>query len=108
MLNVENLGVYPRLIQNQKQYNMEEILLQVAVNVLLKDGRAEFSIIRNKEDLDLQKMREILMGGLSLLIKGEDSNEKQAQAIRDVIERLQEEFVDGDSFDNVWKKEQSS
>jgi hypothetical protein len=87
---------------------MEEILLQVAVNVLLKDGRAEFSIIRNKEDLDLQKMREILMGGLSLLIKGEDSNEKQAQAIRDVVQRLQEEFVDGDSFDNVWKKEQSS
>jgi len=102
MLNVENLGGYPRFIQNQKQYNMEEILLQVAVNVLLKDGRAEFSIIRNKEDLDLQKMREILMGGLSLLIKGEDTNEKQSQAIRDVIERLQEEFVDVDSFDNVW------
>ena len=105
MLNVENLGGYPRFIQNQKQYNMEEILLQVAVNVLLKDGRAEFSIIRNKEDLDLQKMREILMGGLSLLIKGEDSNEKQSQAIRDVIQRLQEEFVDVDSFANVWKKE---
>jgi len=104
MLNVENLGVYPRFIQNQKQYNMEEILLQVGVNVLLKDGRAEFSIIRNKEDLDLQKMREILMGGLSLLIKGEDTNEKQAQAIRDVIGRLQEEFVDGDSFDDVWIK----
>jgi hypothetical protein len=104
MLNVENLGVYPRFIQNQKQYNMEEILLQVGVNVLLKDGRAEFSIIRNKEDLDLQKMREILMGGLSLLIKGEDTNEKQAQAIRDVIQRLQEEFVDGDSFDDVWIK----
>ena len=104
MLNVENLGGYPRFIQNQKQYNMEEVLLQVAVNVLLKDGRAEFSIIRNKEDLDLQKMREILMGGLSLLIKGEDSNEKQAQAIRDVVQRLQEEFVDGDSFDNVWIK----
>ena len=84
---------------------MEEILLQVGVNVLLKDGRAEFSIIRNKEDLDLQKMREILMGGLSLLIKGEDSNEKQAQAIRDVVQRLQEEFVDVDSFANVWKKE---
>jgi hypothetical protein len=83
---------------------MEEILLQVGVNVLLKDGRAEFSIIRNKEDLDLQKMREILMGGLSLLIKGEDTNEKQAQAIRDVIGRLQEEFVDGDSFDDVWIK----
>lgn len=104
MLNVENLGVYPRFIQNQKQYNMEEILLQVGVKVLLKDGRAEFSIIRNKEDLDLQKMREILMGGLSLLIKGEDTNEKQAQAIRDVVQRLQEEFVDGDSFDNVWIK----
>jgi hypothetical protein len=104
MLNAENLGVYPRFIQNQKQYNMEEILLQVGVNVLLKDGRAEFSIIRNKEDLDLQKMREILMGGLSLLIKGEDTNEKQAQAIRDVIQRLQEEFVDGDSFDDVWIK----
>ena len=84
---------------------MEEILLQVGVNVLLKDGRAEFSIIRNKEDLDLQKMREILMGGLSLLIKGEDTNEKQAQAIRDVVQRLQEEFVDVDSFANVWKKE---
>ena len=84
---------------------MEEILLQVAVNVLLKDGRAEFSIIRNKEDLDLQKMREILMGGISLLIKGEDTNEKQAQAIRDVVQRLQEEFVDVDSFANVWKKE---
>jgi len=105
MLNVENLGGCPRFIQNQKQYNMEEILLQVGVNVLLKDGRAEFSIIRNKEDLDLQKMREILMGGLSLLIKGEDTNEKQAQAIRDVIQRLQEEFVDVDSFSNVWKKE---
>ena len=83
---------------------MEEILLQVGVNVVLKDGRAEFSIIRNKEDLDLHKMREILMGGLSLLIKGEDSNEKQAQAIRDVVLRLQEEFVDVDSFANVWVK----
>ncbi len=102
MLNVENLGGYPRFIQNQKQYNMEEILLQVAVNVELKDGMAHFSILRNKEDLDLQKMREILMGGLSLLIKGEDTNEKQAQAIRDVIHRLQEEFVDVDSFANVW------
>ena len=104
MLNVENLGVYPRFIQNQKQYNMEEVLLQVGVSVLLKDGRAEFSIVRNKEDLDLQKMREILMGGLSLLIKGEDTNEKQAQAIRDVVLRLQEEFVDVDSFANVWVK----
>ena len=102
MLNVENLGVYPRFIQNQKQYNMEEVSLQVGVNVKLKDGRAHFSIIRNREDLDLQKMREILMGGLSLLIKGEDSNEKQAQAIRDVVHRLQEEFVDVDSFANVW------
>jgi hypothetical protein len=81
---------------------MEEILLQVGVNVELKDGRAHFSVIRNREDLDLQKMREILMGGLSLLIKGEDTNEKQAQAIRDVVHRLQEEFVDVDSFSNVW------
>ena len=102
MLNVENLGGYPRFIQNQKQYNMEEVSLQVGVNVVLKDGRAHFSIIRNREDLDLQKMREILMGGLSLLIKGEDTNEKQAQSIRDVIQRLQEEFVDVDSFANVW------
>ena len=81
---------------------MEEVSLQVGVNVVLKDGRAHFSVIRNREDLDLQKMREILMGGLSLLIKGEDTNEKQAQAIRDVVQRLQEEFVDVDSFANVW------
>lgn len=81
---------------------MEEITLSVQVNVLLKDGKASFSIMRNRDDLDLNKMREILMGGMSLLIKAEEGPEKQGEAIRDVIDRLQQEFVDVDSFNDIF------
>jgi hypothetical protein len=42
------------------------------------------------------------MGGISLLIKAEEGPEKQGEAIRDVIDRLQQEFVDVDSFNDIF------
>ena len=81
---------------------MEKQTLSVQVNVDLEDGTAKFYILRNREDINVKNMRDILMGGLSLLVKSESTPELQGEALRDVIQKMEEEFVNVNSFDDVW------
>jgi hypothetical protein len=73
----------------------------VCVSVEKKDNRYFFDIMADKT-LDLQDIRSILVGGLSLSIRGEETPELQAKAIKDIIKFLELEFINPDSFDDLY------
>jgi hypothetical protein len=83
---------------------MEEIKMTVSVEVTVKDERFYFNILTN-EGISLPMIRSILAGGLALSIRGEKTPETQAKAIKEVIDYLESEFINPDSFhdNNIFK-----
>ena len=70
----------------------EETKYYAGVEVTVKDGIYYFNISAQK-GLDMDAIRSILAGGLSLTILSEKTPEKQGQALRGVVEYLESELV---------------
>ena len=78
----------------------EEIKYQVCVDLTISNERYYFNILA-QEGLDVENIRSILAGGLSLTILSEKTPEKQGQALRGVIDYLESELVNVDSFTDI-------
>jgi hypothetical protein len=72
----------------------------VGVSVTIKDGRFFFDIMADK-GLSLEDIRSILVGGVALSIRSEKTPELQAKVMRSVIDHLESEFIDPDSFNDL-------
>lgn len=84
--------------------SMEDLTMKVTVEVqVMDDGRFLFNILAN-ESLNNEAIRSILAGGLALSIRGEETPKEQAEAFRDVVSYLEEEFISVDSFSDVKTK----
>jgi hypothetical protein len=69
---------------------------EVCVKVEVKDGRSHISVeVPPSQDLNLEEVGKVLAGGLALAIK---SSEKEAEYMKEIMEYLQNEFVNIDSF----------
>jgi len=79
---------------------VEETKYQAGVELTIRDGRYYFNILA-QEGLDIDAVRSILVGGLSLTILSEKTPEKQGQALRAVIDYLESELVNVDSFTDI-------
>lgn len=80
---------------------MDDLTMKVTVEVkVMEDGRFMFNILAN-ESLNHDAIRSILAGGLALSIRGEETPKEQAEAFRDVIKYLEDEFISVDSFSDV-------
>lgn len=77
----------------------------VGVSVEIKDGRFFFDIMADK-DLYMEDIRSILVGAVAMSIRSEKTPELQAKVMREVIAHLESEFVNPDSFDDLYSNEQ--
>jgi hypothetical protein len=69
---------------------------EVCVKLEIKDGRSHISlVVPPSQDLSLEEVGKVLAGGLALAIK---SSEKEAEYMKEIMEYLQSEFVNIDSF----------
>jgi hypothetical protein len=76
----------------------------VGVSVEVKDGRFFFDIMADK-GLYMEDIRSILVGGVALSIRSEKTPESQAKVLKDVISHLESEFIDPDSFNDLYSIE---
>ena len=83
---------------------MEEIKLKVSVEVTIIDDTYNFNIL-SQEGVTIRDIRSILCGGIALLIRSEDTPKLQGEALRNVINILESEFINVDSFSDIkkWK-----
>ena len=75
---------------------------KIIVEVEENDGRYFFDIQQPKDQkgsLDIQGIRAVLAGALALTIRG---SENEPKAMREVIDYLNSEFVNPDSFTDVF------
>lgn len=75
---------------------------KIIVEVEENDGRYFFDIQQPKDQkgsLDIQGIRAVLAGALALTIRG---SENEPKAMREVIDYLNSEFVNTDSFTDVF------
>jgi hypothetical protein len=72
----------------------------VGVSVTIKDGRFFFDIMADK-GLSLEVIRSILVGGVALSIRSEKTPELQAKVMRSVVNHLESEFINPDSFNDL-------
>ena len=84
---------------------MEETNMKVCVEVSVVDGKFLFDISAHKS-LSIEDIRSILVGGVCLTIHGEKTPKEQAQALKEVIEFMEEDFISIDSFNDVSIKKQ--
>jgi hypothetical protein len=78
---------------------MEEGLsATINIEVSEEDGRYDYTISCDRE-LPLDEVRGILAGALSLTILGEPNPHSQGEALKDVLEFLQTEFISTDDSD---------
>ena len=82
---------------------MEENKLKVIVEVEIKDGNYIFDISANNS-LSIDEIRSILVGGVCLTIHGEKTPKEQAKVLKDVINHMEQDFIDIDSFSDVYVK----
>ena len=75
----------------------ENETLSVRVDMTYVGGRLNFQLFTDK-GVKPEMLRAMLVGGVALTIKAEDGPEKQGQAMREVIDYLNNEFVSIDSF----------
>jgi hypothetical protein len=80
---------------------MENNNLIVQVEMEELDGRSHFKL-NVSEKMNISLIRAILISGINLTIRGENGPEKQAQALMDVIEFMKDEFVNSDSFKDLY------
>lgn len=81
---------------------MEEIKLKVTVEVSIKDDNFLFNIIA-PENLMVDEIRSILVGGVCLTIHSEETPKEQAIALKEVIDYMEQDFINLDSFKNIIK-----
>ena len=81
----------------------EEYNLSVMVDVTLKGGKF-FYDISAKKGMTIDEITSVLCGGIALSIRGKQTPELQAQTLRDVIGHLESEFVNTESFADVYIK----
>jgi hypothetical protein len=82
---------------------MEEIKLKVSVEVTItKDNLYQYQILA-PESLEIDEIRAILAGGVALSIRSEDTPKEQAVALKSVINYLESEFINPDSFSDAEK-----
>ena len=79
---------------------MEDVKMKVCVDVSIVDGKYFFDISAHKS-LSINDIRSILVGGVCLTIHGEDNPKDQSVAIKDVIDYIEKDFIDTDSFNDV-------
>jgi hypothetical protein len=79
---------------------MEEIKLTVTIEVTAKDNKFFYNILAQK-GMDINDIRSVLCGGVALSIRGEETPKLQAEALRDVINYLESEFINVESFSDV-------
>jgi hypothetical protein len=79
---------------------MEEIKLTVTVEVTANDDKFFYNILAQK-GMDINDIRSVLCGGVALSIRGEETPKLQAEALRDVINYLESEFINVESFSDV-------
>jgi hypothetical protein len=76
----------------------------VGVSVEVKDGRYFFDIMADK-GLYMEDVRSILVGAVALSIRSEKTPDLQAKVMKDVISHLESEFIDPDSFNDLYSIE---
>ena len=82
---------------------MEETKLKVSVEVTIEDDNNFLFNILAPKSMDRDMIRSILAGGVALSIRAEETPKDQAKALRDVIDYLESEFIDPDSFSDAQK-----
>ena len=73
----------------------------VGVSVTVKDGRFYFDIMADK-GLYMEDIRSILVGSVALSIRSEKTPELQAKVMRSVVDHLESEFINPDSFNDSY------
>lgn len=72
---------------------------EVCVKLEVKDGRAHFRlVVPPSQELSLEEVGQVLAGGLALAIKAAEDEPKY---MKEIMEYLQNEFVDPYSFSEV-------
>jgi len=84
---------------------MDTNKFNVGIVVTIKDGRYYFDISAD-DDLRTKEIRSILAGAVALSIRGEKTPKLQGQALGEVINYLESEFIDTDSFTDVHIKDE--
>lgn len=79
---------------------MEETKLKVCVEVSNHEGKFFFDISAHKS-LSIEDIRSILLGGVCLTIHGEKTPKDQARVLKEVMEHLENDFIDTNSFSDV-------
>lgn len=80
---------------------MEENKFKVIVEMEIKDGNYIFDISANSS-LNIEEIRSILVGGVCLTIHGEKTPKDQARVLKEVIHHMEQDFIDTDSFSDVY------
>jgi hypothetical protein len=80
---------------------MEENKIKVSVEVTIEDDDNFIFNILAPKSLDPDMIRSVLVGGVALSIRAEETPKDQAKALRDVIDYLESEFIDPDSFSDA-------
>lgn len=80
---------------------MEENKLKVTVEVTIEGDDNYLFDISAPNSLDTDMIRSVLVGGVALSIRVEDGPKNQAKALRDVIDYLESEFINPDSFSDA-------
>jgi hypothetical protein len=79
---------------------MEETKIEVGVEVTLRDGKFFYNIYAD-DRVSSENIRSILAGAVALSIRGEETPQLQAKALKEVIEYLESEFINVESFTDV-------
>jgi hypothetical protein len=80
---------------------MEENKIKVTVEVTIEDDNNFIFDILATSSLDSDMIRSVLVGGVSLSIRAEKTPKEQAKALREVIDYLESEFINPDSFSDA-------
>jgi hypothetical protein len=55
--------------------------------------------------MDMKDIRSVLVGAVAMSIRSEKDSDSQAKVMREVIAHLESEFINPDSFDDLYVKE---
>ena len=82
---------------------MEEEKLSVTVEVTIQGGKFFYDVLA-KKGMSLDEITSVLCGGLALSIRGKQTPELQGEALRAVINHLESEFINTESFADAYIK----
>lgn len=79
---------------------MEDIKLTVTVEVTVKGDKFFYDILAQK-NMDIDSITSILCGGVALSIRGKETPKLQAESLKGVIDYLESEFINIESFSDA-------